>query len=190
MRSRARLLAGTPRPFSWARYPTRIGMVPPPSNRGGSARERHASCAAAVMTTSCERELRSLLQGEIAAAETYAQVLDDGHPLDKLLRQLQHDHGRAIRFLSEQLSAQGCEVPASSGAWGRLARVIEGGAKLLGRRAALAALREGERRGLVDYETAAGSAVIPRPCRMFIANDLLPAQRRHVAVLDRLLQQA
>lgn len=140
---------------------------------------------------SFEQQMRSLLRGEIAAAESYAQVLEDGtHPHAKQLRDLQSDHGRAIKFLGEQLTARGFEVPSTSGAWGQLVRLVEGGAKILGNRTALSTLREGERRGLRDYEQAAQMSALPAACRSHIEHELLPAQRRHVAQLDRMLQNS
>lgn len=130
--------------------------------------------------------LQSLLRGEIAAAETYAQVLDDdSQPNAALLRELQHDHGRAIKFFSDQLSARGLEVPSTSGAWGQFARLVEGTAKLLGDKTALRALRDGERRGLRDYEQATRSGPLPVDCREHIERELVPTQRRHVEQLDR-----
>jgi hypothetical protein len=142
------------------------------------------------MTTSIERierDLQGLLRGEIAAAETYAQVLaDNQNPNAKLLRELQSDHGRAIKFFSDQLSARGFEVPNSSGVRGQVARLVEGGAKLLGNKTALAALREGERRGLKDYADAIGNTELPAECREFIERELVPAQQLHLARLDEM----
>lgn len=145
------------------------------------------------MSANIEDRLQSLLRGEIAAAETYNQVLEDrqdGEQPEQALRELQRDHGRAIRFLTDQLDKLGVEAPAQSGVWGQFARLVEGGAKMLGDKAALAALREGERRGLDDYSDAVQAGNLPPDCRAYIEHELLPAQRRHIEKLDRLMQSA
>ena len=112
------------------------------------------------MTTAPERELESLLRGEIAAAETYKQALAKVDAAEAgPLRDIQRQHGEAIKFFYQQLTAHGCEAPTHSGVWGFFARAVEGGASLLGDRAALSALRTGEQQGLEQY--AEGAAIWP-----------------------------
>lgn len=143
------------------------------------------------MTTDIERELESLLRGEISAAETYKQVLENmAGPEAQPLRDIQQEHGEAIRFLKEQLTARGHEAPTSSGTWGVFAKSVEGAAKLFGDKAALTALREGERSGLSQYEKALASGALPADCTTHIGSRLIPAQRRHIAVLDEHIARA
>jgi hypothetical protein len=59
---------------------------------------------------------------------------------------------------------------------------------MLGDKAALRTLREGERQGLSDYVNALRTTHLPLDCRRHIENELLPAQRRHMAQLDSVLQ--
>lgn len=143
------------------------------------------------MSLTTEQEIETLLRGEIAAAETYKQALDQvDHPEADTLRQVQQQHGQAIRFFYEQLVARG-EYPAkTSGVWGFFARAVEGGARLFGDKAALAALREGERQGLDLYERALESGLLPPACRTFIEQGLIPEQRRHIDILSRLIESA
>lgn len=142
------------------------------------------------MTTATERELELLLRGEIAAAETYKQVLDGvDDPEAAPLRAILDDHGTAIRELYEQLAALGVEPPTGSGVWGFFARAVQGTARVLGDKVALAALREGERTGLSQYEAALESELLPPNCRQAIADQRIPAQRRHIDVLTRLIDR-
>jgi len=137
--------------------------------------------------------LNSLLRGEIAAAETYKQALDglgqshrsDGH----VLRSIMLDHGAAIRFLHDQIAAQGGSPTTGSGLWGVFARTWESAAKAMGDSTALSALREGERHGLSDYERALDTAVLPAKCRVHIEDTLIPRQRQHIEELDRLIDR-
>ena len=141
------------------------------------------------MANTIEDELQRLLRGEISAAETYTQVLGGREvPNAHVLREMQQDHGRAIRFLREQLQARGAEPTSSSGVWGYFTRMVEGGAVMLGDKPALLALREGEQRGLQDYTNAAQQQYLPMEARQFIERELLPTQQRHVTTLDRLLE--
>lgn len=143
------------------------------------------------MTTTIANELESLLRGEIAAAETYQQALDGREGEDEegvaTLRQIQREHGEAIRFLYEQLDARRDDPPATSGMWGGVARAIEGTAKLFGNRAAMRALREGEALGLQQYERTLKVPDLPTAVRDKIVTELLPAQRRHIQTLDHLI---
>ena len=106
------------------------------------------------------------------------------------LREVQNDHGAAIQFLYDQLTARGFEPPTSSGAWGTFARTVEGAAKLLGDKSALRALREGEKKGLEDYERAVASGTLTPQVGNHIEEELIPAQRRHVEVLDGLIESS
>lgn len=128
------------------------------------------------------------MRGEIAAAETYKQALDKvDDPQATVLREMQGDHGEAIKFLHAELAARGVEPPTSSGAWGVFSRAVEGTAKIFGDRAALAALREGEQRGLEDYEQALHSGLLPADSRHYVQATLIPRQRRHVEQLNRMI---
>lgn len=143
------------------------------------------------MTTAIEHELATLLRGEIAAAETYKQALDKVDDPDAgPLRQVQNEHGDAIKFLYEQLAARGFEPPTSSGAWGFFTRTIESAASLLGDKAALTALRRGEKTGLEMYERALESGQLPESCRQHLTRTLIPAQRRHIDLLSRLMEDS
>ena len=141
------------------------------------------------MTTGAEREIESLLRGEIAAAETYKQVLEGANgPAAATLRDIQLDHGAAIDFLYHQLTSRGVEAPKTSGVWGFFARSVEGTAKMFGDKAAWAALREGEKTGLHQYEKALETGLLPEACRSFVWLERIPAQRRHIVALDRAMQ--
>lgn len=140
------------------------------------------------MTNAPERELESLLRGEIAAAETYKQALAKVDAAEAgPLREIQRQHGEAIKFFYEQLTANGCEAPTHSGIWGFFARTVEGGASLLGDRMALSALRTGEQQGLEQYVKALQTGVLPANCRTYIESGLIPEQRRHIDVLTQLM---
>ena len=56
-------------------------------------------------------------------------------------------------MLRDAIVACGGTPAEGSGAWGTFAKVVEGGAKVFGEKAAVAALEEGEDHGLADYNT-------------------------------------
>lgn len=136
---------------------------------------RHPLCAGKSIDT-----LNGLLRGELSAIETYEQAINltyqDAHgPIAVLEENRQCHHGR-VPVLNARISELGGIPTGSSGAWGVFAGVIEGGARLFGRDAAIAVLEEGEDRGLADYRGALDN--LDAISAEIVRSDLLPAQER------------
>ena len=120
--------------------------------------------------------LNELLRGEISAVETYHQALA------KLTRsearsQLEdacRSHELRVQKLREQVVRLGGHPEQTSGAWGAFARLVEGGAKAFGEKAAIAALEEGEDRGLRLYKGDIDK--LDPASRALVEQDMLPAQ--------------
>ena len=137
--------------------------------------------------------LNSLLRGEISAAETYRMAIDkaaDGaHATDvHLLREIQEEHGRAAQAVRDRIRELGGEAADSSGPWGLWAKAVQGTMNLFGDAAALKSLKEGEEHGLKDYQEAIDD-VDPSSAQL-IQNQLIPAQQRHINLLDQLIGSA
>ena len=134
-------------------------------------------------------QLNSLLRGEISAAETYRMAIDkvaaDSTANAGLLREIQAEHGRAAQGIRNRIREIGGEASDSSGAWGAWAKTIQGTMNLFGDTSSLKALKEGEEHGLKDYE-AAIPTVDPSSAQL-ISNQFIPAQRRHIDLLDQLI---
>ena len=133
--------------------------------------------------------LNALLRGELAATETYQQALakvgNDTGAAE--LRRLHEDHRSAANTLRQHIHDHGGKPDQGSGAWGTFAKAVEGGAKLFGQTAALKALKEGEERGLADYENALKDVNVPEDCKTLIRSQLIPQTQAHIPVLDRLM---
>jgi hypothetical protein len=98
--------------------------------------------------------LNSILRGEISAVETYDQAiekLDGDASVASQLRQCRTSHEQRVTMLREEISRRGGEPSDGSGPWGAFAKLVEGGAKAFGKKAAIAALEEGEDHGLKQY---------------------------------------
>jgi hypothetical protein len=98
--------------------------------------------------------LNSLLRGEISAVETYDQAiekLNDDAALAQQLLQCRSSHEERVTVLRGEVARRGGEPAAGSGPWGSFAKLVEGGAKAFGKKAAIAALEEGEDHGLRQY---------------------------------------
>ncbi len=137
-------------------------------------------------------QLNSLLRGEISAAETYRMAIDKaGDSANNaanvgLLREIQEEHGRAAQALRDRIRELGGEPSDSSGAWGAWAKLVEGAANLFGGDAgSLKALKEGEEHGLKDYNE--GLDDIDATSAELVQNQLIPAQQRHINLLDQLI---
>src|SRR5207253_201887 len=92
-------------------------------------------------------------------------------------------HAQRVQALRQQILRLGGEPSASSGVWGAFVMLIEGGAKLFGEHAAIAALEEGEDHGLADYRRDLEQ--LDADTRRFVEIELLPEQERtHRAISD------
>jgi hypothetical protein len=138
------------------------------------------------------RQLNSFLRGEISAAETYRMAIDKaGDSQDNaanigLLREIQEEHGRAAQAIRDRIRELGGEPSDSSGAWGAWAKLVEGTAALFGGDAgSLKALKEGEEHGLKDFNE--GLDDIDTTSAELVQNQLIPAQQRHINLLDQLI---
>ena len=140
------------------------------------------------------RQLNSFLRGEISAAETYRMAIDKAGDSDKnaanigLLREIQEEHGRAAQAIRDRIRELGGEPSDSSGAWGAWAKFTQGTANLFGDASALKSLKEGEEHGLKDYEE--GIDDIDATSAELVQNQLIPAQQRHINLLDQLINAA
>ena len=138
------------------------------------------------------RQLNSLLRGEISAAETYRMAIDkvaDGDNASAgLLREIQEEHGRAAQGIRDRIRELGGEASDSSGAWGAWAKTVQGTMNLFGDASALKSLKEGEEHGLKDYQEAVDD--VDPSSGQLIQNQLIPAQQRHINLLDQLISSA
>ena len=136
-------------------------------------------------------QLNSLLRGEISAAETYRMAIDkiaDSNAATAnagLLREIQEEHGRAAQGLRDRIRELGGEASDSSGAWGVWAKTVQGTMNLFGDASSLKALKEGEEHGLKDYQEALDD--VDATSAQLIQNQLIPAQQRHINLLDQLI---
>jgi hypothetical protein len=139
------------------------------------------------------RQLNSFLRGEIAAAETYRMAiakiskdqLDSVAANVGLLRGIQEEHQRAVTSLRDRIAELGGEASDSSGAWGAWANSVQGTMNLFGDASALKSLKEGEEHGLKDYKSGLGD--IDASSKQLIQNQLIPAQQKHIGLLDQLI---
>lgn len=134
--------------------------------------------------------LKSLLQGEMSAVETYEKALSkvDGAPEGARLRQIWADHSQAVSLLRDLLIRYQGEMPSSSGAWGTFANAVQATANLLGDAVALKALKEGEEHGIKDYEAAANNPAVAEDVKA-VTRDLRMRCEAHLPVLDALIDR-
>jgi len=98
--------------------------------------------------------LNSFLRGEISAVETYRQAIDKlrDKPEASTLAECLRSHEQRVSLLQSEIRTRGGDPAQGSGAWGAFAKLLEGGAKMFGAKAAIAALEEGEDHGRDDYK--------------------------------------
>jgi demethoxyubiquinone hydroxylase (CLK1/Coq7/Cat5 family) len=81
-----------------------------------------------------------------------------------------------LNLLRTRIARLRMEPAASSGVWGAFARALQAGADLLGDRAAIAVLEQGEERDLARHSSELGTTD-SRTWKL-IESELLPEQRR------------
>ena len=122
--------------------------------------------------------LNSFLRGEISATETYRQAIEKlrDKPQASTLADCLRSHEQRVSLLSSEIRRRGAEPAQGSGPWGAFAKLVEGGAKLFGTKAAVAALEEGEDHGRDDYKR--DTPKLEPDARAFVQQQIVPEQLR------------
>ncbi len=130
-----------------------------------------------------------ILRGELAAVETYDQVLEKfaGKLTSSDLIKVRDEHKQHITLLNEQLVKFGATPSTTSGTWGTFTGAVTSVAKLIGPETALAALKQGEEHGIAQYEKAIERKDLSAETIALLRTELLPQSHAHVASLDRLI---
>lgn len=136
--------------------------------------------------------LNKFLKDELSAMETYQQVLNSlknevGLGNSESLMPIYDDHSEAVFSLQGLIRRLDGTPVESSGAFGTWAKMLMGGATMMGHKSALKALHEGEKNGAKDFEAALEDAELPSDIRALIETKLLPDQQEHIRVLEQLL---
>jgi hypothetical protein len=124
-------------------------------------------------------QLNHYLRGEISAVETYRMALDKldkGSTARGELEACLQSHQSRVMLLQDAILAAGGTPAQSSGPWGVFAKAVEGGARILGDKVAVAALEEGEDHGLKDYKAEADD--LDTDAHALLASRLMPEQQR------------
>ncbi len=124
-------------------------------------------------------QLNHYLRGEISAVETYRMALDKLDTTSTARGELEtclQSHQSRVMLLRDAIVAAGGTPVDSSGPWGVFAKVVEGGARILGDKTAVSALEEGEDHGLKDYRS--DMADLDTTARSLVVSQLVPEQQR------------
>lgn len=130
-----------------------------------------------------------LIRGEMAAVETYTQVLEkvkDKTVADKLIA-IRKNHMDAVATLKKFANAEIKKDAKDSGAWGEFAQAFTGTAKLVGNETAVKALRRGEEHGISEYKEALEDKKVSLELKEVIRTKLLPKTEAHIGTINTLL---
>ena len=121
--------------------------------------------------------LKYLLQDEMSAVETYTTALAKVKNETALstLAELKKVHEERKSALTAIVKDMGGEPPTSSGLWGSFAKLVEGGAAILGEKAIVSALEEHEVKSLGDYKS--DIEVFDENLHKLMFNELMPSQQ-------------
>ena len=143
-----------------------------------------------MATKSSIDQLNSFLRGEISAVETYRIALnrlDAKSTARGELESCMRSHQERVDLLRGQIRTLGGDPAEGSGPWGAFAKTVEGGAALLGDKASIAALEEGEDHGLKDYRT--DLADLDAESQRIVTAELLPKQLQTHRMMSSLKKQ-
>ncbi len=139
--------------------------------------------------------LNKVLRDELSAVETYQQALEKNRQeygqdarfmqLDQMCR----DHEHAAQQLRSMIRDMGGTEAQGSGAWGTWSKTVMGTAKLLGDKAALKALKQGEESGIKDYQDVLQNRTAPPDVKSALS-EMASKSQEHVRALDRLIATA
>ena len=134
-------------------------------------------------------QLNSFLRGEISAVETYRQALEalKSSAIVPKIAECKQSHEQRVAILTDEVRKLGGEPAQSSGAWGAFAKLVEGGAAVLGEKTAIAALEEGEDHGNADYKR--DLTKLDGAARTVVEQQVLPLQLRTHADMSKLKKQ-
>jgi hypothetical protein len=124
-------------------------------------------------------QLNSFLRGELSAVETYRMALDKldrTSPARVELEANLSSHRDRVVMLSDMILQLGGTPSDKSGPWGVFAKAVEGSARVMGDKVAIAALEEGEDHGLADYQR--GLDDLDLSSNTLVRDRLIPLQKQ------------
>ena len=125
------------------------------------------------------RDLKKILAAESSAVETYKQLLKKFQDFKGFndLKDILQDHKKAVEFWKTQLRSKDIQVKDMASPWSHAASAL-----------ALQELKLGEAHGLSLYEELIHNNKVNFQSLSFIRNIGLDQQRKHLAILDGLLE--
>lgn len=137
--------------------------------------------------------LNKLLNEELSAVETYKQALDNLDSVENEeaaaeLRRIEEDHERVVTELRESLRAHGGVPEATPRLWIGLEAVSEIRREAYDVESMLQALKEGEQRGMKEYEDVLQDKDTDPICRQVVRERLIPRQQNHIAAIEQCLR--
>jgi demethoxyubiquinone hydroxylase (CLK1/Coq7/Cat5 family) len=134
-------------------------------------------------------QLNSFLRGELSAVETYRQALESlktsAHAVT--LTACKQSHEERVAILADEIRKLGGTPAQSSGAWGAFAKLVEGGATVLGEKSAIYALESGEDHGNADYRR--DTTKLDGEARSIVEQKVVPLQQKSHANMSALKKQ-
>ena len=129
----------------------------------------------------------ALLITEIAAVETYSQVIDkfDAAAADLALERIRADHQENVFELRKFISDSELEPAAGCGTWTGIQDALKDADSLLGESPVLKNLQAGEELGISQYENALANAEVSAAAKALIKRTLLPALSGHLIDLQQ-----
>jgi len=129
-------------------------------------------------------QLDDLIRGEMSAVNAYDKVISDIKDSQEKARleSIRQNHQNAVDKLSKYVEGKPSLTAdtESSGAWGKFVKGYTKAATLMGNKAAVKALTQGEEHGVSEYKEALKDKTISADLKQTIKTQFLPNQERHI----------
>lgn len=137
------------------------------------------------------RDLKKILATESAAVETYRQLLRKFSDFKGLndLKDIMQDHKKAAEFWKTQLRSKDIHIKDVTGSWSNVVSTLPADETLGSHSLVLQELKLGEAQELLKYEELVHNNKVNFQSISFIKNICLDQQRKHLAMLDGLMEQ-
>ncbi len=134
----------------------------------------------------CIDRCNSLVRGEISAVETYDTALKrfGSESGAEVLREVRSEHAKSVEALRQNIVRMGGEPATESKGWGDFATTVTQAASLVGDKAALEALKQGERLGMKEYEKGIEDEATEEQTKLLYSEDLLPRLSSNLTRLE------
>lgn len=144
-----------------------------------------------LFSTSYNPDINEIIRGEISAVEAYEQVLEQitHAPEEIKLKGFYNEHKESVEFWKDQLKGEHLITEESSGIWGLVVEAYVAASTVIGDKATLTAIKQGEEHGFATYVKMLESNILNNFQKKIISDKFIPRQKSHIDSLKVMIEK-